>query len=293
MIRLRPAKTVMDDVASREKDVRKDASSERSELHIALQHRAVDENRMVEYAHPAAEFRGIQIDEFAMLKTASVKTLVRKVDVFERDSRSVQPDDFLVLVYVVENIFPRLFRVRQMFEAKIFSLGNFAVIVENRESHFFASFFLAFVLLEHNLHCKRLNEICQMFTIKICAGNAEKKSTFPKAFFGNRRARNAARICIAAADADSIRREAIMIAAKLWKILWRKKRARIFASIFRQEKIPHGKTIPKPAREKAVLRAPRSTRFFHERIFANEKKSLKLNAKFCTRKKIGTKRANI
>ena len=82
-----------------------------------------------------------------------------------------------------------------------------------------------------------------MFRIKICVGNSEINSIFHKAFFGNRLARNAARTCIAAEDADSIRQEIIMIAAKPWKILWRKKRARIFASIFRQEKTPLGKKL--------------------------------------------------
>ena len=243
LVSLRAAKIVMNDVASSKKNVRKNASSERSELHIALQHRTVDENRMIENAHPAAEFRGIQIDEFAMLKIASVKTFVRKIDVFKRNSRSIQPDDFLMLIYVIKNVFFSFFRIGQMFKAKIFPLGNFAIIVENRESHFFATFFLTFVLLEHNLHFKHLNEICQMFTIKICVGNAEKSLIFHKVFFENRLVRNAARTCIAAEDADSIRQEIIMIAAKPWKILWRKKRARIFASIFRQEKTPLGKKL--------------------------------------------------
>lgn len=243
LVSLRPAKIVVNDVASSKKNVRKNAPPKRSELHIALKHRTIDENRMIEHAHPAAEFRGIQIDEFAMLKIASVKTFVREVDIFERDSRSIQPDDFLMLAYVIKNVLFRLGRIGQMFKAKIFSLGNFAVIVENRESHFFATFFLAFLLLKHNLYFKHLNEICQMFTMKTCVGNAEKRLIFHKVFFGNRLVRNAARICIAATDANFIRRKIIMIAAKPWKILWRKKRARIFASIFRQEKTPLGKNL--------------------------------------------------
>lgn len=172
---------------------------------------------MVECAHPAAEFRRIQIDEFAMLKIASVKTLVRKVNVFKCYARSVKPDNFLMLIDVIKNIFLCLCWVRQMFKTKIFSLDDFPVIIENRESDFVATFFLAFVLLEHNLYFKCLNEICQMFTMKICVGNAEKSCPLQKAFFGIRLALNAARTCIAAADANSIRREIIMIVTKQLK----------------------------------------------------------------------------
>lgn len=107
-----------------------------------------------------------------------------------------------------------------------------------------------------------------MFTMKICVGNAAKKSICLKAFIGILFARNVARICIAVKDANFILREVILIAAKVSKI-WSKKRiARISASILWREKIPsrQTKSIRKKKRTKNGRLAPLLTRFFLERI---------------------------
>ena len=268
MVRLRSAKIVVNYAAARKEDMRKYASSERSELHVAFKHIAVGKHRIVEHTHPATKFCRLQIHEFAMLKITTIKTFVGQIDVFECDSRGVQSDDFLMLVYIIVNFFLCLFRIRRMFETKILSFGNFAIVVKNGESHFVAAVLLTFVLLEHNLYFKHLNEICQMFTMKICVGNAAKKSICLKAFTGILFARNVARICIAVKDANFILREVILIAAKVSKI-WSKKRiARISANILWREKIPsrQTKSIRKKKRTKNGRLVPLLTRFFLERI---------------------------
>ena len=73
----------------------------------------------------------MNVDEAAVLEVAAVKALVCKVDVLEGDAACVEANDFLPLVYVIVNVVLDFLLVRDMVQAIVFTLGDFAVIVED------------------------------------------------------------------------------------------------------------------------------------------------------------------
>lgn len=139
----------MNHIASRKENVRKNTASERSELHVALQHCTVGKNRKVEHTHSCPEFCGMQVYEFTVLEIAAVKAFVGKIYVFKSDSACVEAYDLLVLVYVIINLVLDLLRVGVVIQTIILPLGNFAVVVEYRDSRFFTPIKKALVLLKH------------------------------------------------------------------------------------------------------------------------------------------------
>lgn len=106
----------------------------------------------------------MQIVEAAVLEVAAVKALVRKVDVFKSDSAGVESDNFLVLVYVVVNVFDDFLFVGSVVKAIAVALGNFAVVVEDGKRSFFAAFGQALALLEHNSIIKQAPAFCKIKT---------------------------------------------------------------------------------------------------------------------------------